>query len=155
LVLKSPSEHTKDGVHYDVEMQVFHTAGAADTDAENDIKYGATAIFFSVEEFDAIDEATNKTFQDFFRQFEFENTEDKVAPFFQIGEALNAVDFSEKWMYKGAISEPPCTEGVYWNIVKKIYPMEIERYELLKDFLYAKKGYLGSYKNNRKIQSVH
>jgi len=65
--LKSPSEHTKDGVHYDVEMQVFHTSGAADTDAENDIKYGATAIFFSVEEFDAIDEATNKTFQDFFR----------------------------------------------------------------------------------------
>jgi hypothetical protein len=32
-----------------------------------------------------------------------------------------------------------------------MYPIEIERMALLKDYLYSKKGYLGSYKNNRKI----
>lgn len=66
VVLKSPSEHTYNGIHYDVEMQVFHSAAEA-SEGENDIKHSATAIFFSVEEFDEIDAVTNKTFQDFFR----------------------------------------------------------------------------------------
>jgi carbonic anhydrase len=110
---------------------------------------------FSVEEFDAIEEVNNKTFQDFFRQFEFDNHEDKVAPFFQIGKALNAIDYEQRWVYKGGISEPPCTQYVYWNVVRRIYPIEIERFQWYKDFMYSKKKYLGTYKNNRKIQDVH
>lgn len=106
MVLKSPSEHTINGHHYDVELQVYHDAETKDG---NDIKHSATAIMFSVEEFDAIDEKNNKTFQDFFRQFKFEDHEDKVAPIFDIGDALNIIDYSERWVYKGSVSEPPCT----------------------------------------------
>jgi carbonic anhydrase len=78
LVLKSPSEHTVNGHHYDIEMQVFHDAEEVDEDSN--IKHAATVIFFSVEEFDEIDEVQNKTLQDFFRQFKFEDTQDKIAP---------------------------------------------------------------------------
>lgn len=78
LVLKSPSEHTVNGHHYDIEMQVFHDA--EEVDEESNIKHAATVIFFSVEEFDEIDEVQNKTLQDFFRQFKFEDTQDKLAP---------------------------------------------------------------------------
>lgn len=59
LVLKSPSEHTINGLHFDIEMQVYHTA---ETIEGNNLKQAATAIFFSVEEFDEIDEVNNKTF---------------------------------------------------------------------------------------------
>ena len=59
IVLKSPSEHTVNGHHFDVEMQVYHTA---ETTEGNSLKHAATAIFFSVEEFDEIDEVNNKTF---------------------------------------------------------------------------------------------
>lgn len=106
---------------------------------------------FSVENFDEIDEVSNKTFQDFFREFEFENTEEKIAPIFTIGDVMKAINFEDRWAYKGSVTEPPCATFVYWNLVRTVYPIEIERYELLKDYLYAKKGYLGNYKNNRKI----
>jgi|TARA_B110001450_G_C17480657_1_gene424089 carbonic anhydrase len=152
LVLKSPSEHTINGHHYDIEMQVFHDA--EDVNEESNIKHSATVIFFSVEEYDEIDAVHNKTLQDWFRQFKFEDTGDKVAPFFDIGDVLNEVDYGERWTYKGAGSEPPCTQFIYWNIIPKVYPIEMDRFAVFKDFLYAKKGYLGSYKNNRKIQAV-
>ena len=110
---------------------------------------------FSVEDFDkSIDEKSNKTFQDFFRQFDFQNHEDKNASLFDIGDVLNLIDYQDRWAYKGAIPEPPCDRYVYWNIVRKVYPIELERYEWYKEFLKSKKAYLGSYKNNRKIQSV-
>lgn len=59
LVIKSPSEHTINGAHYDIEMQVYHQSTA---DGEQDVKQAATAIMFSVEDFDPIDEVSNKTF---------------------------------------------------------------------------------------------
>lgn len=64
---------------------------------------------------------------------------------------MNAVDFTERWLYKGSVTEPPCSQFVYWNVVRKVYPIEIERFGWYKDFMYSKKKYLGSYKNNRKI----
>jgi hypothetical protein len=48
----------------DLEMQVIHKAENYEdiTNDEEDIKYAAIAILFSVEEFNEIDEAMNKTF---------------------------------------------------------------------------------------------
>lgn len=133
-------------------MQIFHQSTADD----KKVKQAAISIMFSVEEYDkTIDEVNNKTLQDFFRQFQFEVHEDKVSPEFWIGDALNTINYLSRWVYTGAITEPPCPEEVYWNIVRTIYPIELERYQWYKDFIYSKKEYLGTYKNNRKIQQVH
>ena len=59
MIIKSPSEHTVNGAHYDIEMQIFHNSMSEN---EKDLKYAATAIMFSVEDFDEIDQVKNKTF---------------------------------------------------------------------------------------------
>ena len=153
VVLKSPSEHTINGHHMDLEMQVFHRA--KDWNDTYSIKYAAIAVFFSVEEFDkTINEASNKTMQDFFRQLKFEDHDDKIAPSLLFGDVMNALEYEDRWTYKGSISEPPCDQFVYWNILRTIYPIEIDRFAFFSDFMYSKKKYLGGYKNNRKINQV-
>jgi|TARA_B110001450_G_C17600868_1_gene472920 hypothetical protein len=47
-------------------MQIYHDIVGADNET---IKYAAIAILFEVEVFDEIDQDSNKTLQDFFRQF--------------------------------------------------------------------------------------
>jgi carbonic anhydrase len=153
VVFKSPSEHTINGHHLDLEMQVYHKAKG--WEEGDDIKYGVMAVFFSVEEFDkSIDEASNKTMQDFFRQLKFEDHEDKIAPSLLIGDVMNALEYEDRWTYKGSVSEPPCEQYVYWNLLRTVYPIEIDRFAFFSDFMYSKKKYLGGYKNNRKINTV-
>jgi len=109
-----------------------------------------------VEEYDrAIDPVSNKTMQDFFRQLKFEDHEDKIAPSLLIGDLLNSLNFEDRWTYKGGFSEPPCDNYVYWNVLRTIYPIEIDRFAFYQDYMYSKKYYLGGKgKNNRKINAV-
>lgn len=135
-------------------MQVYHKAESHNDTAK--IKYGAIAILFSVEEFDAtIDAVSNKTMQDFFRQLEFENHDDKIAESLLIGDVLNSLNYEDRWTYKGSISEPPCDHYVYWNVLRTIYPIELDRFAFYQDLMYSKKYYLGGKgKNNRKINKI-
>ena len=68
--MRSPSEHTVNGAHYDLEMQIYHDAETTDeSTGETSTKHSAISIMFSVEDYDDIEADTNKTLQDFFRQF--------------------------------------------------------------------------------------
>jgi carbonic anhydrase len=67
---------------------------------------------------------------------------------------MEAVDYLDRWTYKGSLSEPPCEQYAYWNVVRTTYPIELERFDYFKEYLSSKKEYLGGYKNNRKIQTV-
>ena len=57
---RSPSEHTINGKHQDLEMQVFHKADSFDENSK--IKYAGVSLMFSVEDFDDVDDTKNATF---------------------------------------------------------------------------------------------
>lgn len=40
------------------------------------------------------------------------------------GQLLHAVDSSQRWVYKGSVTTPPCATLVYWNVHKKVYPIK-------------------------------
>jgi len=36
------------------------------------------------------------------------------------------IDLEDRWIYKGSKTFPPCGGIVYWNVIRKIYPIQIE-----------------------------
>ena len=48
---------------------------------------------------------------------------------------MNAIDFEDRWIYKGSYTEPPCTGGVYWNVLRNVYPIDNNKLESIKEKL--------------------
>ena len=40
------------------------------------------------------------------------------------GDLMSMVDFSNRWVYKGSVTTPPCAKKVYWNVLQTIYPIK-------------------------------
>lgn len=43
---------------------------------------------------------------------------------FMLGELMSIVDAEDRWSYMGSESTPPCNGNVYWNVVRKVYPIK-------------------------------
>ena len=42
------------------------------------------------------------------------------------GELMHMVATDSRYVYKGSLTTPPCTESIYWNVVTKVYPIKRE-----------------------------
>ena len=40
------------------------------------------------------------------------------------GHLMSMVDLKNRWVYKGTLTTPPCTKGVYWNVLHSVYPVK-------------------------------
>lgn len=45
---------------------------------------------------------------------------------------MNSIDFEDRWVYKGSYTEPPCNGGVYWNVIRTVYPIASNTLETIK-----------------------
>ena len=143
------SEHTVDGKRHDLEM---HTVHLPDDGPKNEIKYAALGIFFSVNDYTYTPTDDEQAIIDkFFTQLEWDKTaSDPLVDLVSYGELMMMVDTDNRWVYKGSVTTPPCDTTVYWNVVRKIYPLKQEFLDLFKEQL--KRGDIGQ--NYREIQKV-
>uniref|UniRef100_A0A0D6QUY1 Alpha-carbonic anhydrase domain-containing protein n=1 Tax=Araucaria cunninghamii TaxID=56994 RepID=A0A0D6QUY1_ARACU len=119
ITFHTPSEHTINGIIYPLEMQMMH----------RDMRSGGMV---NVAVLLKLDEDKNKFLDQFW----------SYIPTLEGNQAVNiAVDVNPKeldldrkhYRYEGSLTTPPCTEGVTWMVMKKIYkvsPMQV-------DLLYA------------------
>jgi len=116
-------------------MHVSHKPLNADPNSK--IKAAVIAVFFSVEDYDhSIDESHNQTLQLFFDELKLNNfySSDKSdAGYIDYGldqldfvEAMDVFDFNDRWVYLGCDTLPPCTQLIYWNVLRKVYPIELK-----------------------------
>jgi len=88
--------------------------------SKSDFKHGAVSILFSVNE--ATAGANGGVFRAFFDSLKLgkENPEVEAVA---IKSALEEIDWTQRWVYKGSKTQPPCEQFVYWNVLKTVYPI--------------------------------
>lgn len=142
------SEHTIDGKRYDLEMHTVHVPGEA---KGNDvtIKYSALGLMFDVDDYDpSVTPDEKKVINDFFDSMNFGNVPPTgkasghelngtaEVPF---GDLMRIANFANRWVYTGSLTTPPCTVGVYFQVVDRVLPISKKHYDL---YLMQQREYL-------------
>jgi len=39
---------------------------------------------------------------------------------------MEALDWGNRYVYKGSLTTPPCDQYVYWNVIRRVYPVSAE-----------------------------
>ena len=145
------SEHTVDGKRHDIEMHTVHLPDYK----RGDFNYAAMGIMFSVNDYTAkVSEREEKVIDDFFDSLQWEeNTKNPKVPEVPYGDLMMMVDTDNRWVYRGSVTTPPCATIVYWNVVRKVYPIKQKHLDLYLAHLKRGKFDLATTGNYRAIQA--
>lgn len=61
-------------------------------------------------------------------------------------------DMDNRWVYKGSVTTPPCDTFVYWNVLKRVYPLKQRHLDLFMSQL--ERGNLHKIGNYRETQAI-
>lgn len=136
----SPSEHTVDGVTYDVELHIVHTY-------KDGSLGGVIGIFFDV---GTGGSSTNAFINEIAPQ--------TAGPYgTAIGPVnflnfLKGLDFSTYYSYDGSLTTPPCTEGIKWSVLADVQPISTNQVTAFRNFWSSNAAFAGGNGNNRATQ---
>jgi hypothetical protein len=73
----------------------------------------------------AVDAETTAAIDGFFESMQLDKGKETAA----IGEIklanmMKYVDLNNRWAYKGSLTTPPCTKTVYFNVMRKVWPLK-------------------------------
>jgi carbonic anhydrase len=100
------SEHTVDGMPYDLEVHFVHLNAAGDAALVLGVMFDAS---LDVED-------------PLLAQFDWTADTLSIASL-DLQSWLNSLDLSSRWNYEGSLTTPPCTEFVNWNVLTTVMPM--------------------------------
>jgi len=86
---------------------------------------------FDRNNYDKVSDEEERIIDEFFDSLNLENDEDVFTsnahiPFRNL---MNIVDLSNRWVYKGGLTTPPCTRIVFFQVVHRILPMKDRWYQ--------------------------
>ena len=93
----------------------------------NDFKYAAMGLMFDTKNYDhdGLTSELVETIDDFFESLSWDiTTENPLVAMVPYGELMMLVDMNNRWVYKGSVTTPPCETYVYWNVLKRIFPIK-------------------------------
>lgn len=104
------------------------------------IKYSAFGLMFDMDDYDkSVTPSERDTIDAFFDSMDWDKIPATIGakgtvlnakanvPF---GSLMKVVDTSSRWVYTGSLTTPPCTVGVYFQVVDRILPIKKKHYDL-------------------------
>ena len=67
----------------------------------------------------------------FFETFDLRKTVDHTANILTLHNFMLVMNMKDRWIYSGSLTEPPCTEGYFWNVLRTFYPIKKKHLDLL------------------------
>lgn len=128
----SPSEHTLEGEHFDLEMQIKHKLGVNESYGHNQ---AVLSVLFKVGEPNLfLDSIVQEKFTvDLDLLFETDTIEDY-------------------YTYWGSLTTPPCTEKVNWYVWNQVQEASEEQIAFFQNFWEKNEAFASGNGNNRNIQ---
>lgn len=72
------------------------------------------------------------------------------------------VDLYNRWLYRGSLTTPPCSIGIYWNVLQNVYPIKQKHLDQFKAQLNRASEYtdktlsdLGNYRVIQETTPLH
>lgn len=53
------------------------------------------------------------------------------------GQLISMASTERRWVYKGSLTTTNCNEGIYWNVVAKVYPIKARHLDMFKRLIIA------------------
>lgn len=145
--LHTPSEHTIEGKHFDVEVHLVMEVVSED---KSKTEHGLTVLGFL---FDHGSEEENSFFKewDISRNLEREFEMNLEA----LGEYVESGKIDEYFSYLGSLTTPGCNEIVNWFVFRDVLNISLEQKKLLLGYYQENSSFSGSNGNNRKVQELN
>ena len=163
LRFHSLSEHTIDGQRFDLEMQALHKPDKH----EGGFFAGTMSILFDTYHYDETSDELVAVIDNFFESLKVE-TIDLKAPYglknpkpeevitsgVPYGQLMHMVASDRRFIYKGSLTTPPCTESVYWNVLSHVYPIKVKHLDAFRKLWprYGRDGGITNQGNYRMTQ---
>ena len=144
----APSEHTVDGKFYDLEVHFVHLGETGDNPT-----FSVVGVFFDIDEGGDEENPFIKSVLDALSTGDAANAADRKEN--TVKEFFNTVEFGEFWSYPGSFTTPPCTEGVRWNVVKDVQPINAAQLEEFTKYWAGDNAFAGGKGNNRVVQPIN
>uniref|UniRef100_A0A7S0E1N4 carbonic anhydrase n=1 Tax=Hanusia phi TaxID=3032 RepID=A0A7S0E1N4_9CRYP len=114
IQVHAPSENTIDGKQFDVEVQFWHMApGPKYMVISSMLKRGGSSPLF-VDQISKILQKSVFRYNELEPAISFESIQESLAP---------TGNMSSFFRFNGSLTQPPCTEGVVWNILRDPIPI--------------------------------
>lgn len=135
--LHAPSEHTVDGIQYDLEVHFVHSYLNGDLG-------GVIGVFFDTE-------VGGDEDNDFIAAIWDESADEVTIP---VATFMKGVDMSRYWNYDGSLTTPPCDEGVKWTVIEDVQPISKAQLKKFTDLWGGKASFAGE-GNYRNVQPLN
>jgi carbonic anhydrase len=90
----------------------------------------------------------------FFDQLKWEDTSSPTVDKISYSQLMDLVDFSNRFVYQGSWTTPPCTTLIYWNVLSTVYPISQKHLDQFKQQLDSGESGLSKTGNWRSLQKI-
>lgn len=106
-------------------MHVVHFPDAAKQAKEPNTIAGVVGIIFDTKAGQALTPAQESIIDTFFETLLWSDvTTNPTVNLVSYGNLMAMLDYENRRTYRGSLTTPPCTIGVYWNVLSTVLPVK-------------------------------